>query len=74
MRRLVKAKKAITIDTMLDFCITNIKREPYANKLDTTYEDSVSWFTEEIVEFIEKASATDAKTINDVVGEMNADK
>lgn len=73
MRRLVSAKKAITMDTMLDFCISNIKREPYANKLDTTYEDSVLWFTEEIVEFIEKAYATDAKAINDVVGEMNKD-
>jgi hypothetical protein len=59
---------------MLDFCISNIQREAYANNLDTTYEDSVLWFTEEIVEFIEKAAATDAKTINDVVGEMNADK
>lgn len=73
MRRLVSAKKAITMDTMLDFCISNIQREAYANKLDTTYEDSVLWFTEEIVEFIEKAHATDAKAINDVVGEMNKD-
>ena len=74
MRRLVSAKKAITMDTMLDFCINNIQREPYANKLDATYEDSVLWYTEEIVELIEKVSATDAKTINDVVGEMNKDE
>ena len=74
MRRLVSAKKAITMETMLDFCINNIQREPYANKLDATYEDSVLWYTEEIVDFIEKVSATDAKTINDVVGEMNKDE
>ena len=74
MRRLVSAKKAITMETMLDFCINNIQREPYANKLDATYEDSVLWYTEEIVELIEKVSATDTKTINDVVGEMNKDE
>lgn len=74
MRRLVSAKKAITMDTMLDFCISNIQREAYANKLDSTYEDSVLWFTEEIVEFIEKAYETDAKAINDIVGEMNKDE
>jgi len=74
MRKLVTAKKEITIDTMTDFCVANVEREPYANKLNTSYEDSVLWYVDEIITSIEKASATDAKAINDFVGEMNKDE
>lgn len=71
MRRLVQAKKIITLDTLLSFCAGNVQREKHASKQNTSYEDSVLWYVEEITACIEKATKTDAETVNDFVANTN---
>lgn len=60
MRKLIRAEKEISEKTLEEFCLNNVKRETYANKLASTYDDCVWMYVQEVVDKIEAAKATGA--------------
>lgn len=53
-RRLIRAKKEISFESLMSFCVDNIQREKYAKPGETTYMGLVVMYAEEICSTLNK--------------------